>query len=107
MGKHTFSDAAGRRITDALMEEYTPGAYLMLDTVRSALWDEGFTGFLTQKSAMESLARFWLENGCHSLLLAMLDGVLRDVFEMNEGLCELKNGMWRLGIIPRFNEDAE
>lgn len=108
MAKYTFSEAAAKRVTVKLVTEHKPGTYLSLEKVRDALYAEDFHGYMTQRSAMESLFRFWMQNESHHYLaMGMFDAALRDVFDMRSGIRDLTDGLQRLGVIPYPAEDSE
>jgi len=109
--KYTMTDAAAKRITMVLQKSFEPTMYMNIKVIEQALRDEGFTSF--RASHVRGLMDYWREcveeedkKNFHAHMMASVaESYIRDYYEQQQGIGEMKEGMMRLGILPYPPED--
>ena len=103
--KYRMTDAAAKRITTRLAEEFKPGSmYIGIEQVEALLREEDFSRNW-KGSYVSDLVQWWVENGYPHYANLVTQRYIREYYEQQDGITSIKDGLMKVGIIPYPEDD--
>lgn len=103
--KYRMTDAAAKRIHDALVAKGQEKMWLSIEHIENALRAENFYGPSNSYRYIVDLVDYLIEHQDSRLVRWIIEGYARQYYDMKGGVERLESGLQRLGIIPYPEDD--